>query len=311
VRTDVSPKIDIDEGAGDHTIELPLGEVALADRMRTDAVGTPCLVVLGGLDLGASLLLDIPEVVVGRDPECHHVLSDDGISRRHASFTWNGRGYDITDLDSTNGVFVNGERVTTATLREGDKILLGQSTVLKYTRQDDFELEYQRRLHESLSRDALTGAMNRRFLEERLLSEWSFAMRHGTQLSLLVLDVDHFKRVNDTHGHPTGDAVLKGIVEAIGSTIRKEDVLGRYGGEEFVVIVRGVGHDGALRLARRIRASIASARFVHGRTLIPVTVSIGVATAAETSGESHEKLLALADERLFEAKRSGRDRVVG
>lgn len=299
------------EDSSDRTIEIAVGVESLVDKMRPGTARTPCLVVLAGLDVGATLLLDLPEVLVGRDPECHHQITDDGISRVHASFTWTGEGYAIKDLESTNGVFVNGARVTTCELEEGDKILLGQLTILKYAYQDDLELEYQHRLHESLSRDALTGALNRRALEERLLSEWSFAIRHKTSLSLLMLDVDHFKRVNDAHGHPMGDEVLRRISEVIASTIRKEDVFGRYGGEEFVVMARGIGHDGAMQLARRIRTTISALRITVASERIPVTVSLGVATEENDYSDSHEKLLTLADERLYKAKNSGRDCAVG
>lgn len=307
----MAPNYKRQDDTGDRTIEIPAGVESLVDKMRSGATRTPCLVVLAGLDLGATLLLDLPEVLVGRDDECHHQLTDDGISRVHASFNWTGEGYAIKDLESTNGVFVNGTRVTTCELEEGDKILLGQLTILKYAYQDDLELEYQHRLHESLSRDALTGALNRRALEERLLSEWSFAVRHKASLSLLMLDVDHFKRINDAYGHPMGDEVLRKISEVIASTIRKEDIFGRYGGEEFVVMARGIGHDGAMQLARRIRTVISELRIIVDSERIPVTVSLGVSTEENDYNESHEELLTLADERLYEAKRAGRNREVG
>ncbi len=307
----VATKIKSRSKRDDHTIKLPSNAGSIAERMRAPAEVNYCLVVLGGLNIGAVIRLESPEVSIGRDSNCGLVLTDDGISREHAALRREDDGYVIEDLESTNGVFVNGERISKALLQEGDKILVGQSTVLKYTFQDELELEYQNRLHESLSRDPLTGALNRRALDERLVSEWSFAVRHGTSLSVLMVDVDHFKRINDTYGHSTGDEILREIGHAITAMIRKEDVFGRYGGEEFVIVARGVGHNGAIQLARRIRDTISAIRLLYESTTIPVTVSVGVATADQDYGESYQALLELADKRLYEAKRGGRDREVG
>lgn len=307
----MDPKDYRKKGGREHTVELSRTAQNLAIRMAEAQPSTHCLVVMGGMDVGAVYRLTTPTVVAGRDPECDVPLGDDGISRRHASFTIEGGRCFVEDLNSTNGVFLNGSRIGRAELQDGDKILLGRFTILKYEKQDDLEIEYQRRVHESLSLDGLTGILNRRALEQRISSEWSFATRHGTSLSVLMLDVDHFKKVNDTYGHAAGDVVLKAVAGAVAEAIRGEDFAGRYGGEEFVVVARGIGQVGAMMLARRLRAVVEGLRIEHGGEAVPVTVSIGVATAAGSYGDTAATLLKLADERLYLAKRAGRNREVG
>jgi two-component system, cell cycle response regulator len=292
-------------------MELSTTAVTLAARMQNSDGLMHCLVVMRGLDVGNVVKLDRPVVVAGRDESCDVVLSDEGISRRHARFIRQGDQFILEDLGSTNGVFVNGTQIDVSVLSEGDKILLGRFTVLKYTQQDELELEYQRRIHESASNDGLTGALNRRSLETRLESEWSFAHRHGTDLSVIMFDVDHFKRVNDTFGHAMGDEVLRAIADTVKKTIRMEDVFGRYGGEEFVLVVRGVGHEGALGLAQRLRILIELLRLQANGRPVPITISLGVATCTSAQVLSAEALIKLADKRLYVAKETGRNRVVG
>lgn len=264
-----------------------------------------------GLDVGSVIRMTKPSIVIGRDESCDVILSDEGISRRHARFTLQNRNYAIEDLGSTNGVYINGTQVSSAILAEGDKILLGRFTILKYSRQDELELEFQKRIHESASIDGLTGALNRRSLETRLEAEWSFSQRHGTELNVIMFDVDYFKRVNDTYGHSTGDEVLRAISEEVLKTIRMEDLFGRYGGEEFILVVRGIGHQGAVGLAERIREMIERLELRTQGHIVPVTISLGVSTASDTTLGSPEELIKLADERLYKAKQRGRNRVVG
>jgi diguanylate cyclase (GGDEF)-like protein len=295
---------------GDNTLNLSTTAVSLAVRMKETTASIPCLVVMRGLDVGRVIPLQESTMVAGREETCEIQLTDEGISRRHAQFTKLAGGFGIEDLGSTNGVFVNGEPVTSQLLAEGDKVLLGQSTVLKFTHQDELELEFQRNIHQSASVDGLTGALNRKALDQRLESEWSFAHRHGTNLGVIMADVDHFKQVNDTYGHSVGDEVLKAIAKVLGDTIRKEDVFGRYGGEEFLLIIRDVGDRGTTRLANRLRRLVERLQFQCGSETITVTISLGVATMEETAVTAKESLVRVADQRLYAAKRAGRNRVV-
>jgi diguanylate cyclase (GGDEF)-like protein len=196
-------------------------------------------------------------------------------------------------------------------LRDGDRIGVG-NVYLRLDILDPNERLVELRLRESSIRDPLTGLYNRGVFDERLAAEVAFSRRHGSALALIMLDVDHFKKVNDTYGHSGGDAVLRVVAERIQETVRTEDVTARYGGEELSVIARGVDREGVMQLAERIRAAVESARVSTGGTLIKVTLSAG---AAVVSGQRARTitpvaLLQAADTALYMAKNAGRNRVI-
>lgn len=161
-------------------------------------------------------------------------------------------------------------------------------------------LEQVQRMADS---DALTGLPNRRLFELTLQRELARAMRAGDPLSLLLLDVDHFKAYNDTHGHPAGDAALAVVAEVLTKTCREPDMAARYGGEEFAVVLPGADAERALTVAERLRSAVAGAP-----TAAAITASVGVATLADDALDL-EHLVEKADQGLYEAKRSGRNRV--
>lgn len=268
------------------------------------------LTVLAGGKPGTVIPIGDKELTIGREDEATFVLDDASLSRRHARFFRAHGGYFVEDLGSTNGTFVDDQAVREpVALRDGARVQLG-AVVTRFTLRDDAELEATRKIYESSVRDALTGVHNRHFLDERLISEMSYAKRHGTELSVLFVDADHFKHVNDTHGHVAGDLVLRAIARLLADTMRSEDVVARYGGEEFVIVVRGVTAVGILAVAERLRAGVEALEIGHDGVRIPVTVSIGVATqSSERSYESVAELLATADAALYRAKEAGRNRV--
>jgi diguanylate cyclase (GGDEF)-like protein len=277
---------------------------------KDDRRGT--LTILSGERPGRLIEIDGSELVVGRTDESTLRIDDESLSRKHARFfRLMGNCY-VADLQSTNGTFVNGERVAAPTqLGDGDRVQLGLGTVLRFGLTDKAVVEEARRLYEATVRDRLTGAFNRHFLDERLQSEWAFAKRHGSTLSVLFVDADHFKKVNDTYGHAGGDAVLKALSAVLIKSLRQEDIVARYGGEEFILLVRGIAPDAMMTLAERVRAEVAACKIEHEGRTIPVTVSIGVAThEAEREAESIEALVARADAALYQAKEKGRNRVV-
>jgi two-component system, cell cycle response regulator len=270
------------------------------------------LTVLAGPQPGRLIPLADGELTIGRTDESMIALDDDSLSRRHARLFRAHRRYFVEDLGSTNGTFVEGVRIAEPTpLEDGMRIQIGARTVMRFAMRDVAEVEATRRIYEATVRDRLTGVFNRHFLDERLLSEISYAQRHKTTLTVLFIDADHFKRVNDTYGHGTGDEVLKQIANVLSRIIRTEDVVARYGGEEFVVVVRGIAAVGVLAVAERLRTGVEELQIrVEGKRL-PVTVSIGVATQSpETHYEGVPELLAAADAALYRAKESGRNRVV-
>jgi diguanylate cyclase (GGDEF)-like protein len=162
----------------------------------------------------------------------------------------------------------------------------------------------------SSTRDPLTGALNRKAFLDRLGAEVAYGARHNAPLSLLLLDVDRFKSINDTHGHTAGDAVLRALAKYLSGALRIEDGLCRYGGEEFAIFARGVGLPDAVKLAERLRTGIHESRVIGGRQKIRFTVSIGVAELKELRKPGAEGLIELADQRLYAAKEGGRNMVV-
>jgi diguanylate cyclase (GGDEF)-like protein len=252
-------------------------------------------------------------LTLGRSEECDARIDDQGLSRIHAQIVRVVGNWMFTDKGSTNGSAINDQRVETPVrLADGDRIRLGATTTLRFALVDEAEEHALRSVYEATTRDPLTGTANRKHLEERLDAELAYAVRHRALLSVVIVDVDHFKRVNDGHGHLAGDAVLKNVAATLTRGIRTEDALARYGGEEFVVIARGIGVDEASVMAERLRQLVASSPTLFEHQEIAVTVSAGVASLL-CCGERRDKqtLLKLADARLYRAKQSGRNQVIG
>jgi len=263
-----------------------------------------------GAQLGQVLKLGQQSHRVGRANDCEIWLSDDGVSRRHATIHFENGVYTIEDTGSANGTFVGGQKVERGPLRDGDLIQFGPQAVFRYSVADEGQEQLLRQLYEASVTDALTGANNREHFDSQLRMELSFARRHGTDLSLVIFDVDHFKRVNDTHGHPVGDEVLVEISKATRRLVRNEDVFARYGGEEFALILRGIALDGARVVGERLRERIAELVVTTDKGPLKVTVSVGCASFASTQDATAETLVQLADKRLYIAKRGGRNRVI-
>lgn len=269
------------------------------------------LTVLAGPQPGMILTMEGDEMVLGRGRESGSRIDDPGMSRRQARIYRTVEGFCLEDLQSTNGTFVNGEQISAPRLlKDGDRIQMGKNAIVQFALQDSFEQEAVRQLYESAVRDSLTRAYNRRYLDERLKGELAYALRHNSPLSLIILDVDHFKKVNDTLGHPAGDAVLRALAIAVQKILRAEDVLARYGGEEFAVVARGIGQPNATVLAERIRQTVMQMQVTWQEKALNVTVSVGVATMDDSHPYSGaDTLLAAADGALYRAKHGGRNRV--
>jgi two-component system cell cycle response regulator len=267
------------------------------------------LLVLSGRALGQLFKLPPGEVVLGRSTEADIRLDDEGVSRLHAKIRRRTDGtVEVADLDSTNGTYVNGAQIRHFTLSDGDRIQIGSVTILQFRFQDSLEEQLQEQLRESVIRDPLTQAYNKRYFTEQLEKDFSHALRHHLPLSLVMLDVDHFKNINDSHGHPAGDHVLQRLSATIMATLRTEDAFCRVGGEEFAVIMRDCTEPEGLQLAERLRRLVASTQFVYGGKVLPVTVSLGVSSFDPARHPSTLELIAEADRCLYEAKRRGRNR---
>ena len=273
------------------------------------------LLVLAGPQFGEIFpLAPGRELLLGRRDDADVAIRDDGVSRRHATIRVEGEGALVADLGSANGLFVDGRRVPEAHIRDGARLQVGGQTTLKFIWADELDARYQMRLAEGALQDALTGLYNRRHLDERLASELAAAQRHGRPVSLLMVDIDHFKAVNDEHGHLAGDEALKMVAFVLRGAVRKEDVLARYGGEEFVVIARETALDGARALAERIRRAVERSHCAWQGRELGLTVSIGLTVSVGLTefvpGRSEREVLEAADRALYTAKQQGRNRVV-
>jgi two-component system cell cycle response regulator len=285
--------------------------MAPAPQADTEEGGpSATLLVLSGSNVGEMYRIDKDAIVIGRGDRVDVRLVDDGISREHVRLSKVADGVELADLGSTNGTYCNGKRVQQQLLAEGDKILLGSTTILKFSYQDRLDEMFQRQMSESALRDGLTRAFNKRYFIDRIDGELRYALRHGTPLSLMFLDIDHFKKINDAHGHPAGDHVLAQLAALAMSILGEELTLARYGGEEFAVLGRGVDLEAAAALSEQLRAAVEAHAFAFGGQPIPVTVSVGVARAPDAGIATAGDLVARADEAMYAAKRGGRNRVV-
>jgi diguanylate cyclase (GGDEF)-like protein len=283
--------------------------LTVPDKDKTE---TAMLTVITGFNAGQVFMLDGTDLVIGRGNDTGIPIEDAGVSRAHARISKEGLDWYVEDLSSTNGTFVAAIPVRGKTLlARGDRIQLGPSLMLRFDITYRQEAEMQHRLYESSTRDALTRAYNRKYLMERLTAEVAHSRRHKVKMSVLILDLDRFKVLNDTYGHLAGDAVLRAVSHAVQKLIRVEDLLARYGGEEFVILARSTGRTDATRLAERIRKTLEALETPVGEDILKVTVSIGLAPLSDVGDNGGpNEVLALADERLYRAKNSGRNRVI-
>jgi diguanylate cyclase (GGDEF)-like protein len=260
--------------------------------------------------IGKMLKLDKGEFVMGRAPDTQLQVEDDGISRKHCKISMAPNGhFQLVDLGSTNGTFLNGIKVNVATLQDGDKIQIGANTVVKFSIQDQLEEQYQRSIYESATRDGLTRIFNKKYFLDTLRKEFAYCLRHRVPLSLVMFDIDHFKKINDTYGHPAGDYVLQKVAAKVSETVRQEDLFARYGGEEFALMLRESAADKSIRCAERCRRAVDGSEFVFNGTPIRVSISLGVATVLDSDFAQPEDLIAAADKYLYRAKKGGRNRV--
>lgn len=277
-------------------------------HIRTGA-GQDCLIVIyapGSNQLGKRFSLAEGAVQIGRGIENDVVLHSDSVSRRHARIEIRAGSYRIVDMHSTNGTYVNDQLVRDDPLRRGDQIKIGD-TILKFLSGADLESQYHETIYQLTIMDGLMGIHNKRYFLEQLDRELSRATRHRRPLTLVICDIDHFKRVNDEFGHLAGDYVLKEIAQLAKSRLRPDDVIARYGGEELAIILPETDIEGGVRIAEELRTIIATQTFVFEDDDIDVTISCGVARL-DPAWESYDFVRA-ADEQLYEAKRGGRNRV--
>ena len=269
------------------------------------------LILLYGPNVGQVFRLDKDKMDIGRDRKCPVRISDLGISRAHASISRGpDGGFTLIDQGSRNGTFVNDKKLAgPCRLTNNDRIRLGVKSIFKFIDSDDPESHYAMMMYEAAMTDGLTGVFNRRYLETRMASELAFARRHGTTLAVLILDLDYFKKVNDTHGHVAGDQVLQEFTKLLQQVTRTEDTIGRYGGEEFAIICRLLDTERARIMGERIRVATEQQVFCEKDQRIRMTVSTGLVAFTGSKFQTTDELWSAADQALYRAKAKGRNQV--
>ncbi len=267
------------------------------------------LIYPAGPNIGRKYELEGKTIVIGRDPSNDIVISSDSVSRRHARITTEGGRRLLTDMQSTNGTYVNEDPIIAQFISQGDQVKVGD-TIFKYLAGSDVETSYHEEIYRMTIIDGLTGAFNKRYFMEALEREMSRSQRYGRPLSVLMFDIDHFKRVNDTYGHLAGDYVLQALARVISTRARREEIFARFGGEEFVILLPETEKEGAMELAEQLRRRVGDYDFVFEGEEIPITISVGVATIHGDSLSENE-LIKLADDKLYEAKKAGRNCIRG
>jgi len=290
---------------------LPEIPTVVRTKSEVDALAAPAewaLVAYAGAALGRVFPLVAGQVIVGRAPDSGVPLLDGEVSRQHARFQIDEGRVLVEDLDSTNGTRVNGNLVRgLAELRPGDRIAIG-GHVLKLVFLDPLERAFHETLLDLSTKDPLTGLANRGSALAELQNRFGLSQRYGRPLSVVVCDLDHFKRVNDTYGHGAGDFVLHTFGERLIATLREADLAGRIGGEEFLMVLPETDLAGARPFAERLRKAIAATPIPLASGALSVTCSLGI---AERTGDDLNagQLLARADAALYRAKGGGRNQV--
>ena len=285
----------------------------VADAQKAAEPRHAYLTALNGKLVGRAYRIGSGRLFVGRAADCDVVLDDEGVSRRHALLVATpDQKVTLEDFSSTNGTLIDGQLSNICELRGGERLQFGSDTVFKFEFRDPIEERYATYLYESSTQDRLTGVFNERYLRDQLDLEFAWHDRHQRPLSLIFLDIDLFKDINDQYGHLVGDDVLRQVAIRCHVVSRNEDVFARYGGDEFACLLRQTTSHDAIRLAERMRGAVANMPFrvmVRGENhSILVTISAGVAKL-EASAVTPETLIAEADRYLYAAKSAGRNRV--
>jgi diguanylate cyclase (GGDEF)-like protein len=292
----------------DHDIKT---RVTTLEELKVKRKGEDCLVVIYApiqSELGKRHVLQKDVTSIGRDRDNDIVLDSDSVSRRHAKLEHRDGYFYVIDLDSTNGTFVNDEPepVNVCQLRKGDQIKIGD-TIFKYLSGSDVEAQYHETIFNMTITDGLTDVSNKKQLDNVLMKEIPRAVRHSRELSIMMIDIDHFKDVNDTYGHLAGDSVLRDLAGILQKRLRPDDEIGRYGGEEFCAILPETSVAGATKIAEELRKIVEEHSFLVEGEQIKVTISIGIAELKK--GMDIKSFYKSADDMLYQAKRTGRNKV--
>jgi diguanylate cyclase (GGDEF)-like protein len=287
-----------------HTVrrDLPiLGAVSTGQAILVSIYPT-------GPQMGRRYVITHDPLIIGRGEACGIHIDDNSVSRRHASIEGSQGSVTVTDLGSTNGTFLNDTLVTQAGLKDGDYLRVG-NCIFRFLTGGNVEAQYHEEIYRLTITDALTETHNKRYLLDFLERELARSQRHGRPLSLVLFDIDHFKRVNDDLGHLAGDYALRELAACIKTGVRREELLARYGGEEFAAVLPETSCAEAAHYAERVRAAVQGHAFEYDGKRFPVTISLGIAGTAGNEACTPQRLIQQADKALYRAKNEGRNRV--
>jgi diguanylate cyclase (GGDEF)-like protein len=285
--------------------------VTAPKRLVSGTSRDACLVHIypTGPGMGFRLALGDTPVVIGRGSDCDIRINDHAVSRRHARLQPEADGYSAVDLQSTNGTFVNDQPISVHKLQDGDYLRVG-NCIYRFLAGGNVEMEYHEEIYRLTIIDALTEVYNKRYLLEFLERELARSARYRRPLALVLFDIDRFKAINDDLGHLGGDYTLRELATCVRMAVRREELFARYGGEEFAVGLVETTVEGAVFMAERLRSLVAQHPFRYEDKLYAVTISLGVAATSGEEPLTPTELIQQADDKLYQAKREGRNRVV-
>lgn len=267
-----------------------------------------CIVVIHGEGLGKRVHIQDARIVVGRDHSCEMHILHPSISRQHCEIWAEAGRYRVRDMGSTNATRLNGRIVEVADLADGDHLTIGES-ILKFIGDASVEARYHEEVYQLASHDELTGFYNRRQFVELFERELLRTDRDNLSLGFAILDIDLFKRVNDSYGHLAGDQVIREIAQTIRYQMRAQDIAGRIGGEEFALLLPEMPREEATSHLEAMRKAVGDATHTRASIREAITISIGLALR-DTSHNDRPSLMRAADIALYRAKQQGRNRLI-
>jgi len=262
-----------------------------------------------GPGMGSRYPLGDKPLVLGRGSDCEIRINDHSVSRRHARIQPGADGYYAVDLQSTNGTYVNDTPASMYKLKDGDYLRVG-NCIYRFLMGGNVEAEYHEEIYRLTIIDALTDIHNKRYFLEFLDRELARSSRYDRPLSLVMIDLDKFRLINEELGHLGGDFTLREIAARIKGSMRKEELFARYGGEEFTIVLPETPREGAVNVGERLVSVVNSTPFQYEDRTYTVTISVGIATTRGEKDITPSELIRRADEKLYQAKDQGRNRVV-
>lgn len=263
-----------------------------------------------GPGMGVRYALSEKPFVIGRGDGCDIRVDEHSVSRQHARIQPGADGFYAVDLQSTNGTYVNDMPASMCKLKDGDYLRVG-NCIYRFLASGNVEAQYHEEIYRLMIIDALTEIPNKRYLMEFLDRELARTMRYQRPLSLVMIDLDRFKIVNDDLGHLAGDFTLREVAACLRGAIRKDELFARYGGEEFAIVLPEATRDATRILAERLRTLVERHHFQYEGRPYAVTISLGLATTLGQEQVTPLDMIRQADENLYQAKRDGRNRVAG